>query len=128
MYSKIEARSLIKYFVISTDKTDAQIVNEITNHFKNEAPSRATIYRWILVFKRGECSLLDKRHRGSPVRSWLRSRFKDQKNIKKDRRVTVEELSVQLKVAEGTVCSICKRLELRKVCCRFVPKCFCAQD
>ena len=42
--------------------------------------------------------------------------------INEDRRVTYQELIIQLKVSEGTLRTLLLRLEVRKICSHFVPK------
>lgn len=52
------------FYDFKVDLTQKQSVERLVLAFEDEAPSRATIYRWFKEFRRG--SLKDEGHEGRP--------------------------------------------------------------
>ena len=116
----------------------AEIVERLQKVYKDKALSQPTVCRWLDRFKSLvldddsdeediplPCvqSLSDKKRCGRPLSiTTPDNKQKADEIIKSNRRVTIEELSLELDIRFGSAQSIVKSLGYRKVCARWVPK------
>lgn len=121
MVDDVEYRSVIK-FLILRGKTPAEIIKELNEGYGSEAPSTATIYRWIGYFKGGRTSVFDETKSGRPMEIDEKITEKCKNIIGNDRKITIRELSKGLNVSTGYVHNILDQCGIRKLCSRFVPK------
>lgn len=125
----IEQRAIIKYLV--KKGLDYKAVHqELLEVYGNEAPSRSTVHVWCREFKCGRTSLEDDPRSGRPSTS------SDQEHVSavealimENRRITTRMIAATLSISKGTVQTILhERLQMSKVCARWVPKCLSAFD
>lgn len=89
--------------------------------YGEEAPSVATVKRWLNEFKRGRTSVLDDERSGRPPEIDEKITQKCQEIVQSERRITTRELKTRLYISKGTVHNILRSLGVRKLCSRFVP-------
>ena len=90
--SPVEYRSVIKFFVLK-NLSNETILNELKSVYKEESPSRTTIYYWIAEFRHGRASVEDdKAGRGRPAEIGEGTLEQCKKLILEDRRITIREL------------------------------------
>jgi histone-lysine N-methyltransferase SETMAR len=121
--SAVEYRSVIKFLVLK-ELTNETILNELKLVYKDESPSRTTIYYWIAEFRRGRTSVEDdKEGRGRPAEIGENTVEQCKRLMMEDRRITIKDLSASLNVSTGSCYEIITSvLGYNKVCSRFVPK------
>ena len=90
----------------------------------DNAPSQATIYRWVAEFQRGRQSTEDEYRSGRPVETCTEENIQRvQDMIQKDRRVNIRYVVDCLKLSYGTTHHIITDvLGYNKVCARWVPR------
>lgn len=98
-------------------------VTKLQETFGDEAPSRATVYRWFAEFDRGRESLQDEYREGRPRSVVLPHNIDAVKNlINQDRHVTYQEIQSSLGISPTSVHSILhEHLVVKKVCSRWIP-------
>lgn len=118
---RVEYRSVIKFLVLKGVESQ-EILQQLTEVYQGDCPSKAVVYHWIGEFKRGRTSVFDDERSGRPIEI-------DQENLEKrcmeiirdERRITTKELQNKLNVSHGKVCELLKNLGIRKLSSRFVP-------
>ena len=85
--------------------------------------SMHTVFRWVKAFKAGKFSVEDDTHPGRPKTSVTKANIAAVKIVvEQDARLSVKEIASCTGMSEGSVQTILKkRLELSKVCARWVP-------
>lgn len=121
MISPVEYRSVIKFLLLRNTES-AEIVQQLREAYKEDSPARATIYKWIQLFKGGRQSVFDEEKEGRPCEIPDEKKGLCEKLIVKHRRITTAELSHRLNISVGSAHSILGELGIRKLCSRFVPK------
>ena len=102
MYQQVEFRSVIRFLLLrKTEKKD--IICQLHEAYRNEAPCKATIYNWIREFSSGRNNVFDEERSGRP-QEIAEEKFEKLKIIvKEERRITQRELSTGLNVSKKTV-------------------------
>jgi len=119
-----EMRVVIKYLNLK-GLSGAEISGELNSVLGDNAPSDATIYRWIAEFQRGRKSTEDDHRSGRPVDVCADENVRHVNDmITTDRRLTVRYVVACLKLS---YCSlqpnvITNALGYNKVCARWVPR------
>ena len=82
-----------------------------------------TVFRWVKAFKVGKFSVEDDTHPGRPKTSVTKANIAAVKIVvEQDARLSVKDIASCTGTSEGSVQTILKkRLDLRKVCARWVP-------
>ena len=82
-----------------------------------------TVFRWIKAFKAGKFSVEDDTRPGRPKTSVTKANIAAVKIVvEQDARLSVKDIASCTSISEGSVQTILKkRLDLRKVCARWVP-------
>jgi len=116
-------RVVIKYLNLK-GLSAAEISGELNSVLGNNAPSDATIYRWIAEFQRGRKSTEDDHRSGRPVDVCADENVRHVNDmITTDRRLTVRYVAACLKLSYGTTHHvITNALGYNKVCARWVPR------
>ena len=122
MDQKTEIRSYIKCR-IRLNIDSKQIFNEFCGIYGPQTISMRTVFRWVKAFKAGKFSVEDDTRPGKP---------NTKANIavinivvEQDARLSVKDIASCTGISEGSVQTILKkRLDLRKVCARWVPHLF----
>ena len=85
--------------------------------------SMRTVFRWVKAFKAGKFSVEDDTRPGRPKTSVTKANIADVKTVvEQDARISVKDIASCTGISEGSVQIILKkRLDLRKVCARWVP-------
>ena len=120
---KTEIRSYIKCR-IRLNIDSKQIFNELFGIYGPQTISVRTGFRWVKAFKAGKFSVEDDTHPGGPKTSVTKANFAVVKIVvEQDVRLSVKDITSCTGISEGCVQTILKkRLDLRKVCARWVPR------
>lgn len=120
---KNEKRAVIKYLHFK-GLTQNEIAVDMKEVLGDNAPSQATIYRWVAEFQRGRQSTEDEYRSGRPVETCTEENIQRvQDMIQKDRRVNIRYVVDCLKLSYGTTHHIITDvLGYNKVCARWVPR------
>ncbi len=121
MTSSVEYRSVIKFLVLKGTASQG-IIEQLQDVYKDDCPSRATIYNWIRDFRHGRQSVFDEERAGRPSEISDDKRDLLQKIVVSERRICIRELSQRLHISSFSTHAILKELGIRKLCSRFVPK------
>ena len=86
--------------------------------------NQTSVFKWHKRFKEGRESVRNDERCGRSKEVRTLELIGQIKNfMDKDRRVSIETISVQFDVSVGTVCTIiCEELKMRKICTKFVPR------
>ena len=122
MDQKTEIRSYIKCR-IRLNIDSKQIFNELCGIYGPQTISMHTVFRWVKAFKAGKFSVEDDTHPGRPKTSVTKANIAAVKIVvEQDARLSVRDIASCTGLSEGSVQTILKkRLDLRKVCARWVP-------
>ena len=122
MDQKTELRSCIKYR-IRLNIGSKQIFNELCGIYGPQTISMRTGFRWVKAFKAGKFSVEDDTRPGRPKTSVTKANIAAVKIVvEQDARFSVRDIDSCTGISEGSVQTILKkRLDLRKVCARWVP-------
>ena len=122
MDQKTEIHSCIKCR-IRLNIDSKQIFNELCGIYGPQIISMRTVLRWVKAFKAGKFSVEDDTRSGRPKTSVTKANIAAVKIVvEQDARLSVKDIASCTGVSEGSVQIILKkRLNLRKVCARWVP-------
>ena len=122
MDQKTEIRSYIKCR-IKLNIDSKQIFNELCGIYGPQTISMCTVFRWVKAFKAGKSSVEDDTHPGRPKTSVTKANIVAIKIVvKQDARLSIKDIASCTGISEGSMQTILKkRLDLRKVCTRWVP-------
>ena len=122
MDQKTEIRSYIKCR-IRLNIDSKQIFNELFGIYGPQTISMRTVFRWVKAFKAGKFSVEDDTRPGRPKTSVTKANIAAVKIVvEQDARLSVKDIASCTGISEGSVQAILKkRLDLRKVCARWVP-------
>ena len=101
-----------------------QIFNELCGiYYGPQVISMGTVFRWVKAFKAGKFSVEDDTRPGRPKSSVTKANIAAVKIVvEQDARLSVKDIASCTGISEGNVQTILKkRLDLRKVCARWVP-------
>ena len=86
-------------------------------------PFQCTVFRWVKAFKAGKFSVEDDTRPGRPKTSITKANIAAVTFVvKQDARLSVKDIANYTGISEGSVqTTLKKRLDLRKVCARWVP-------
>ena len=120
---KIGERAVIQY-LHKKGLTPEDIHNDMVATLGRDAPSYATVKRWVAEFKRGRQSLEDDSHPGRPVTVATQEMVNKVHDIvMTDRRVTERYIASTVGISQERVHSILiEDLEMRKLSARWVPR------
>lgn len=120
---KNEKRAVIKYLHLK-GLTQNEIAVDMKEVLGDNAPSQATIYRWVAEFQRGRQSTEDEYRSGRPVDTCTEENIQRvQDMIQRDRRVNIRYVGDCLKLSYGTTHHVITDvLGYNKVCARWVPR------
>ena len=121
MDQKTEIRSYIKCR-IRLNIDSKQIFNELCGIYGPQTISMRTVFRWVKAFKAGKFSVEDDTLPGRPKTSVTKANIAAVKIVvEQDARLSVKDIASCTGISEGSVQTILKkRLDLRKVCARWV--------
>ena len=122
MDQKIEIRSYIECR-IRLNIDSKQIFNELCGIYGPQTISMRTVIRWVKAFKTGKFSVEDDTRPGRPKTSVTKANIPAVKIVvEQDARLSVRDIASCTGISEGSVQTFLKkRLDLRKVCSRWVP-------
>lgn len=120
--SREHYRAMI-YYDFKVGLSEHQCIERLQQAFGEEAPSRASVFRWYAEFKRGRSSLSDEARPGRPCSSVTPENIaKVQRLIEEDPRCTYQMIEETLGIGSATVHTILhEHLHLKKVVMRWVP-------
>ena len=102
----------------------------LTETLRKNAPSYATVKKWLSHFKRGDFSTCDAPHPGLP-KTVTTPEIIDQMQelILEDRRISAKSVAEQLGISRERVGSIIREdLDMRELSAKWVPKCLKADQ
>ena len=123
-------RAVIEFLVLEGETT-SNIHKRLQNVYKDEALDFSTVYRWVRRLGNADepgdeeepTSLSDKHRTGRPLTSVnATNKAKADQLIRANRRISLDELSVELQVSHGSAHNLVKSLGFSKVCARWVPR------
>ena len=122
MDQKTEIRSYIKCR-IRLNIDSKQICNELCGIYGPQIISMRTVFRWVKAFKAGKFSVEDDTRPRRPKTSVTQANIAAVKIVvEQDARLSVKDIASCTGISECSVQTILKkRLDLRKVCARWVP-------
>ena len=122
MVRKTEIRSYIKCR-IRLNIESKQIFNELCGIYGPQTISVRTVFRWVKAFKAAKFSVEDDTRPGSPKTSVTKANIAAVKIVvEQDAQLSVKDIASCTGISESSVQTILKkRLDLRKVCARWVP-------
>ena len=123
MDQKTEIRTYIKCRIRLTSNLDSiEIFNELCGIYGPQTISMCTVFRWVKAFKAGKFSVEDDTRPGRPKTSVTKANIPAVKIVvEQDAQLSVKDIASCTGISEGSVQTILKkRLDLRKVCARWV--------
>ena len=95
-----EQRSIIR-FLWAEGVKGAEIHAHLCIQYGNKALPRRSVYKWIEMFENGRTSVMDAERSGRPSTSTDEKLEETRAIILTDRRVTIEEIALQLGISQG---------------------------
>ena len=122
MDQKTKIRSYIKCR-IRLNIDSKQIFNELCGIYGPQTISMRTVFRWVKAFKAVKFSVEEDTRPGKPKTSVTKSNIAAVKIVvEQDARLSVKDIASCTGISEGSMQTILKkRLDLKKVCARWVP-------
>ncbi|UYV75854.1 hypothetical protein LAZ67_13001562, partial [Cordylochernes scorpioides] len=129
MDRSIEQRYAIK-FCFCLGKIASETFAMITEAYKEDALSRAHVFRWFNEFKNGRESVEDMERSGRPSTSRVEETVAKVKELlDSDRRLSLKMIAYEVSVNKFTVHQIVTQdLMMRKVCAKLVPRVLTAEQ
>ena len=122
MERSLEQRYAIK-FCFNLGKIASETLALINVAYKDDALSRAQVFRWFSEFKNGRETVEDMERSGRPSTSGLYENVAKVKNLlDSDRRLNWRLIAQHLNMCKTTVHKIISENLNMKVCAKFVPK------
>nr|CAD45367.1 transposase [Bythograea thermydron] len=120
---KIEYHAVIK-FLTKVGKNAKEIHDRLVAVYNDTASSYATVTRWHKEFRHGRESLEDDSRVGRTFEATSEDTVdRVEAMIMENRRVKVEEISLEIRISHGSVCTIINHhLGMSKVSARWVPR------
>lgn len=120
--SAVEYRSVIRFLLLRGYST-SDILNELRMAYGSKAPSQTTVYFWVREFKQGR-QIVDQDYStvGRPQEIPEDKSRQCDELIVSHRRITIRELSRELRISYHSCRDIIQELGYRKLASRFVPK------
>jgi hypothetical protein len=104
--TKEEQRNVIR-FLWAEGVKGAEIHARLCTQYGEKVLPRRSMYERIEMFKNGWTSVMDSERSGQPSTSTTDEKQEEARAIiLADRRVTTEEIALQLSISEGTACSL----------------------
>ena len=127
--NKAEFRAVIKFLTLEGVKPQ-EIFNRMNSVYKGKQPKLRAIYKWAAEYRHGRTSLEDDPRCGRPVDVTTDGKVAEiQALVMKDRLLTIDDIASEAGVSRGTVSTILhEKLNLQKVCCRWVLRNLSAVD
>ena len=121
--TKEEQRSVIR-FLWAEGVKGAEIHARLCTQYGGNSLPRRSVYEWIEMFKNGRTSVMDAERAGQPSTSTTDEKLEETRAIiLTERRVTIEEIALQLGISQGTTYSLVHDiLGFHKVAARWVPR------
>lgn len=114
-------------FLVAEKETVANIHKRLCAVYKCSAVDRSTVSRWVQRIKAAESVRVELHDlpRSGRVASATSTDMLNRADaiIRKDRRITSQQLALQLTVSKGSAIAIFKTLGYSKICARWVPRC-----
>ena len=103
--------------------TQQQCADQLALTFGDEAPSRATVFRWFSEFNRGRSALQDEFREGRPKSVVVPENIDAVRElVLQDRHVTYREIEGYLGISSTRIHSILhEHLAVKKICSRWIP-------
>jgi len=111
-------------FCFKLGKTATEYYEMLKTAFGEQAMGRSQTFQWFSRFKAGRTSIDDDERSGRPVSSSTPEMIERvHQIIRKDRRRTIDEVSMLVGISHGTCHKILtKDLKMRRVASKFVPR------
>ena len=121
--TKEEQRSVIR-FPWAEGVKGAEIHARLCTQYGDNTLPRRSVYEWIEMFKNGRTSVMDTERLGQPSTSTTDEKLEEARAIILiDKRVTKEEIALQVGISQGTAYSLVHDiLGFHKVAARWVPR------
>ena len=118
-----ESYRVMTFYDFKVGLTEDQCVERLHSAFHDEAPSRATVFRWFREFQSGRDSFSDEERTGRPRAAGTPENIVAvQKMVDADGRCTYRMMEESLKIGSAALYAILhKELHLKKVVSRWVP-------
>ena len=116
-----EQRTMIK-MCVALNKTPVQTLEMLQTATGKPSVCRALVYKWHKRFREGRNTVKADSRTGRPsvIDVDLMTSIEDL--VKTDRRVSIRDLEDATGASRGTVHNILKKLNMKKVCARWVPR------
>ena len=101
-----------------------RVIEALTNVYRDSAPKKTAVYKWIQRFKENRADCQDDSRSGRPSTSRSEENVAAvQSLLEEDRRITIDYISSTIGISRGSVNSILtENLGLSKLSSRWVPK------
>ena len=121
--SKEEQRSVIR-FLWAEGVKGAEIHARLCTQYGDNALPRRSVYEWIEMFKNGRTNIMDAERSGRPLTSTTDEKLEEGRAIiLTDRRVTIDEIALQLGISQGMAYSLVHDIPwFHKVAASWVPR------
>ncbi|XP_065064059.1 protein GVQW3-like [Rhopilema esculentum] len=122
---RCDFRAMI-YYDFKRGLKQEECLAQFLQTFGDNAPSRATVFRWFAEFKRGRESLKDETHPGRPPTAVVPETVAAvEKMLRQDGRMTYSMMQDSIKIGAAALHTILhENLQVRKVAACWVPHCF----
>ena len=127
--AKIQYRIVIQ-FLVSEGRPNQEIHERLVKYLGDQAPSKRTVDRWILAFKRGKTDFEDDDKPGRPKSATDEQTVEKIKEfVNTDRRLKVREIAQEMGISTGSVHSVLSDiLGMKKLSARWVPRLLTVYD
>ena len=111
------------YYDFCAGLNQEQCLHRLQSAFRDQAPSRSTVFYWFAEFRRGRESLEDEPRCGRPPTAVTPANIERVRElVLEDKRISIQQLQELLGIGSGSMQSILHdSLGLRKLECRWIP-------